>query len=116
MKLFKATTTKVLKIQSMHAYIKHQIWLAIHKKCEIREKFENGEYETDSKYWSAVNIQNGIILGLKKLGTDLGRAYNGIEVEYEQPTKIYQKHNPLEINELGEEDTQPIDNQSVTNY
>jgi hypothetical protein len=116
MKTLKPITSRVLKIQSIQLYIKHQIWLAIQKKCEIREKFENGEYETDSKYWSAVNIQNGIILGLKKLGTDLGRAYNGIEVEYQQPTKIYPNPKSLKINELDEQDLQPIDNQSVTNY
>jgi hypothetical protein len=114
MKTLQATTVKVVRIPHIQMYIKHQIWLAIQKKCEIKEKYENGEYETDSKFFTAINIQNGIIIGLKSLGTDLGRAYSGVEVEYENPTKVYPKHSPLIINELDYENMQPADNQSVT--
>jgi hypothetical protein len=116
-KSLKATTIKVVKIQSIQSYIKHQIWLGIQRKCELNENFNLGLYKgTPSKYFSEINTLNGKISAYKEIGTTLGRVYSGIEEEYEIPTKVYAKAKPLEINELGEEDTQPIDNQSVTNY
>jgi hypothetical protein len=116
-KSLKATTIKVVKIQSIQSYIKHQIWLGIQRKCELKESFDLGMYEgTPSKYFSEINILNGKISAYKEIGTTLGRVYSGIDEEYEIPTKVYAKGKPLEINELGEEDMQPIDNQSVTNY
>ena len=109
-------TFKGMKISTLQKYIKHKIWLGIQKKCELKEMYENGEFETDSKFYTQINIQNGVLKALKELGSELGRVQNGLEVKYEQPTKIYQKPNPLVINELSTEDTQPIDNQSVTDY
>lgn len=109
-------TFKGMKITTLQKYIKHKIWLGIQKKCELKEMYENGEFETDSKFYTQINIQNGVLKGLKELGNELGRVQNGLEVKYEQPTKIYEKHNPLVINELDTEDTQPIDNQSVIDY
>ena len=105
-----------MKITTLQKYIKHKIWLGIQKKCEIKERYQNGEFETDSKYYTQINIQNGVLKGLKEIHTELGRVQSGLEVRYEQPTKIYEKPNQLVINELDTEDTQPIDNQSVTNY
>ena len=109
-------TFKGMKITTLQKYIKHKIWLGIQKKCEIKERYQNGEFETDSKYYTQINIQNGVLKGLKEIHTELGRVQSGLEVRYEQPTKIYEKPNQLVINELDTEDTQPIDNQSVTNY
>jgi len=107
-------TFKGMKITTLQKYIKHKIWLGIQKKCELKEKYQNGEFETDSKFFTQINIQNGIIMGLKDLGTELGRVQSGLEVKYEFPTKVYEKHTPLEINELDYYNLQPIDNQSVT--
>ena len=109
-------TFKGMKITTLQKYIKHKIWLGIQKKCEIKERYQNGEFETDSKYYTQINIQNGVLKALKEIHTELGRVHCGLEVRYEQPTKIYEKPNQLVINELDTEDTQPIDNQSVTNY
>jgi hypothetical protein len=109
-------TFKAMKIQSIQKYIKHKIWLGIQKKCELKEQYQNGEFENDSKFFTAINIQNGIIKGLKELGTELGRVQSGLEVPYEIPTKTYPNPKSLKINELDEQDSQPIDNQSVTNY
>jgi hypothetical protein len=109
-------TFKGMKITTLQKYIKHKIWLGIQKKCELKEKYQNGEFETDSKYYTQINIQNGVLKGLKELHTELGRVQSGLEVRYEQPTKVYEKPNTLILNELCTEDTQPIDNQSVTNY
>ena len=109
-------TFKGLRVHAVQKYIKHKIWLAIQKKCELKEKHQNGEFDSDSKFYTAINIQNGIIMGLKELGTELGRVGSGLEVKYEIPTKTYENPKTLRINELGEQDTQPIDNQSVTNY
>jgi chromosome segregation ATPase len=92
-------TFKGMKITTLQKYIKHKIWLGIQKKCELKEKY-----------------QNGVIMGLKELGTELGRVQSGLEVRYEFPTKTYPNPKTLRINELGEQDTQPIENQSVTNY
>ena len=109
-------TFKGMKITTLQKYIKHKIWLGIQKKCEIKERYQNGEFETDSKYYTQINIQNGVLKGLKEIHTELGRVQSGLEVTYQQPTKVYEKHTPLEINELDYQNTQPIDNQSVTNY
>lgn len=109
-------TFKGMKITTLQKYIKHKIWLGIQKKCELKEKYQNGEFETDSKYYTQINIQNGVLKGLKELHTELGRVQSGLEVRYEQPNKVYEKPNTLILNELCTEDTQPIDNQSVTNY
>jgi hypothetical protein len=109
-------TFKGMKITTLQKYIKHKIWLGIQKKCELKEKYQNGEFENDSKFFTQINIQNGIIMGLKELGTELGRVQSGLEVRYEFPTKTYPNPKTLRINELGEQDTQPIDNQSVTDY
>lgn len=117
MKSLKSTTIKLVKIQAIQAYIKHQIWFTIQKKCELKERFELGEYEgTSSKFFSEMNILNGKIAAYKEMGTTLGRAYSGIDVEYETPTKVYSKHKPLEINELDVDEINLIDNQSVTHY
>jgi hypothetical protein len=105
---------KSMKVQTIQKYITHKIWLSIQKKCELKEKYQNGEFETDSKFFTQINIQNGIIMGLKELGTELGRVQSGLEVIYQQPTKVYEKHTSLKINELDYEDMQPADNQSVT--
>jgi len=109
-------TFKGMKITTLQKYITHKIWLSIQKKCELKEKYQNGEFETDSKFYTQINIQNGIISGLKDLSSELGRVQSGLEVRYEFPTKVYQNPNTLSINELGEAGTQPIDNQSVTDY
>jgi hypothetical protein len=109
-------TFKGMKITTLQKYIKHKVWLGIQKKCELKEKYQNGEFETDSKFYTQINIQNGIISGLRELHNELGRVQSGLEVRYEFPTKVYQNPKALSINELGEADTQPIDNQSVTNY
>ena len=107
---------KSMKVSTIQKYITHKIWLSIQKKCELKEMYQNGEFETDSKFFTQINIQNGIIMGLKELGTELGRVQSGLEVTYQQPTKVYEKHTPLEINELDYQNTQPIDNQSVIDY
>jgi hypothetical protein len=109
-------TFKGLKVHAVQKYIKHKIWLAIQKKCELKEQYENGEFDSDSKFYTQMNIQNGVIKGLKELGTELGRVGSGLEVPYEIPTKTYPNPKTLIINELDEQDMQPIDNQSVINY
>lgn len=109
-------TFKGMKVSTLQKYIKHKIWLGIQKKCELKERYQNGEFETDSKFFTLINIQNGELKALKELGTELGRVQNGLEVRYEFPTKVYPNPKTLVINELDTEDTQPIDNQSVTNY
>jgi hypothetical protein len=109
-------TFKGLRVHAVQKYIKHKIWLAIQKKCELKEKHQNGEFDSDSKFYTAINIQNGIIMGLKELGNELGRVQSGLEVKYEIPTKTYENPKTLRINELCEQDIQPIDNQSVMNY
>jgi len=109
-------TFKGMKITTLQKYIKHKIWLGIQTKCELKEQYQNGEFETDSKFYTQINIQNGVLKGLKELHTELGRVQSGLEVRYEQPTKVYEKPNQLVINELSTDDIQPIDNQSVTDY
>jgi len=109
-------TFKGMKITTLQKYITHKIWLSIQKKCELKEQYQNGEFETDSKFYTQINIQNGVLKGLKELHTELGRVQSGLEVRYEQPTKVYEKPNQLVINELSTDDIQPIDNQSVTDY
>jgi len=109
-------TFKGMKITTLQKYITHKIWLSIQTKCELKEKYQNGEFETDSKFYTQINIQNGVLKGLKELHTELGRVQSGLEVRYEQPTKVYEKPNQLVINELSTDDIQPIDNQSVTDY
>ena len=109
-------TFKGMKVSTLQKYIKHKIWLGIQKKCELKEMYENGEFESDSKFYTQINIQNGVLKALKELGTELGRVQNRLEVRYEFPTKVYPNPKTLVINELDTEDTQPIDNQSVIDY
>ena len=113
-KTLKVVYKKQFPIPSLRNYIKHKIWLSIQKKMELRERWENGEFEKDGMYWRKVNIHNGVIGGLQGLLNDLNRAYEGNEVKWEMPEKVYPNPKSLEINELEGLDSEPIDNQSVT--
>jgi hypothetical protein len=88
---------KSMKVQTIQKYITHKIWLGIQKKCELKEKYQNGEFENDSKFFTAINIQNGIIMGLKELGTELGMEQKlNAEIKALEYRKIWDEANKTE--------------------
>ena len=94
-KEFKMAMIKNLKPSQLQAYIKHQIWLCIQTKEQLKESFQNGEFDNPGKFYQAVNYQNGKIASLSELYTDIGRMGSGITLPYLMPDKIYE--NPTKV-------------------